>query len=321
MDLLLQIISNEIKDEQTAETVIVLLVMVAVFIVVIAVGLLIASYYDPVRIRFLSKKDASLSPIELQGGTAKKLLEHRQMFMPSDQELLSRTMIRLHHAGFHKRSSVLSYFGIRMLLTIFLPVLTLLLSSIIPGFSATSIMLGVLCALMLGYIGPSFVLDYLIAKRKKSIQRAFPDALDLLVVCSEAGLSLNAAFQKVSVEINLSHPELGEEMETVLSEIQAGVDRNKALKGLADRTGVESIKGLMATLSQCMRFGTDVAEALRVYSEDLRDQRKQDAEQQAAKISVKIVFPLAVCLLPCFIMIILVPVWMSLMKGLGTIAI
>jgi len=162
-----------------------------------------------------------------------------------------------------------------------------------------------------------FILDKKIAKRQKNIQHAFPDALDMLVICSEAGLSLDAAIQRVTIELHFSHPILAEEFGLVIAEMQAGVDRKTAMKGLAERTGVKDVRGLMATLTQCMMFGTSVTEALRVYSEDLRDRRMQAAEETAAKIGAKMIFPLAVCLMPAFMLIVMAPVFLSLTKALN----
>lgn len=317
MDALWNLISNEVGSIELTEKLFFFLILISVFFAIVAIILLISSFFDPVRTRFLSETNPTLTAVEEHSGAAKTLMAYRKVFMPSNSELLSRTELRLHHAGYHKKSSVIFYFGLRLFLTIALPVLTIFLLSLIPGISGKNILVSTSVALGLGFIGPSFVLDAIIKKRQKILQRAFPDALDLLVVCTEAGLSLNASLQKVTEEISISHPELADEMDTVLSEIQAGVDRNDALRGLVVRTGVDSIRGLMATLSQCLRFGTDIAEALRVYSEDLRDKRKQEAEALAAKIPAKIIFPMALCLLPCFILIILVPIWLNLMKSLS----
>ena len=119
-------------------------------------------------------------------------------------------------------------------------------------------------------------------------------ALDLLVVCVEAGLGLAPALQRVSDDLIVSHPELGAELALVNAEMRAGVERTQALKNLADRTGLDDIRGLVALLVQTMRFGTGVADALRIYSEEFRDKRMQAAEEQAALIGTKMIFPLVI---------------------------
>jgi tight adherence protein C len=125
---------------------------------------------------------------------------------------------------------------------------------------------------------------------------------------------LDAAIQKVATEINLSQPILADELEVVIAETRAGIDRHKALQRLVERTGVEDLKGLVSALSQSMRFGTSIVETLKVYSEDLRDKRTQAAEAIAAKIGTKLIFPLAVCLLPAFLMVVMVPALLMIEK-------
>ena len=188
-----------------------------------------------------------------------------------------------------------------------LPLLVLMVTALIPGMKGQEIFQSVLVALALGFLGPSFILDKLIANRQKTLRRAFPDALDLLVVCSEAGLSLDSAIQKVAAEISISQPVLADELDIVIAETRAGIERHKALQRLVERTGVEDIKGLVSTLAQSMRFGTSIVETLKVYSEDLRDKRTQAAEAVAAKIGTKLIFPLAVCLLPAFLIVVMAP--------------
>ena len=199
-----------------------------------------------------------------------------------------------------------------------LPLLVLMVTALIPGMKGQEIFQSVLVALALGFLGPSFILDKLIANRQKTIRRAFPDALDLLVVCSEAGLSLDSAIQKVAAEISISQPVLADELDIVIAETRAGIERHKALQRLVERTGVEDIKGLVSTLAQSMRFGTSIVETLKVYSEDLRDKRTQAAEAVAAKIGTKLIFPLAVCLLPAFLLVVMAPA-IIIFKQMGSI--
>jgi len=146
------------------------------------------------------------------------------------------------------------------------------------------------------------------------LRTAFPDALDLLVVCVESGLGLAPALQRVADELMVSHPELGTELASVNAEMRAGVERTQALKNLSARTGLEDIRGLVALLVQTMRFGTSVADALRVYSEEFRDKRMQAAEEQAAKIGTKLIFPLVFCLFPSFFLVAIGPAVLRLIE-------
>ena len=156
-------------------------------------------------------------------------------------------------------------------------------------------------------IAPSSVLERLMERRLRTLRHGFPDALDLLVVCVESGLGLSMAIQRVADEIGVSHTELARELALVNAEIRAGVDRSLALRNLADRTGLTDIRGLVSLLIQTMRFGTSVGDALRVYSEEFRDRRMQKAEEEAATIATKLIFPLVLCLFPSFFIVAIGP--------------
>ena len=141
--------------------------------------------------------------------------------------------------------------------------------------------------------------------------------MDLLVVCVEAGLGLAAAIQRVADELAISHPELASELFIVNAEIRAGVERVRALQGLADRTGLDDIRGLVSLLAQSLRFGTSVAETLRVYSDEFRDKRMQRAEEQAAMIGTKLIFPLVLFLFPSFFLVMIGPAILGVLAALG----
>jgi tight adherence protein C len=307
MDYLMQLLTGLAENQHGSQWGVVLMVSGAVFILALALMLLFDDFFDPVRSRF--KREINTDAISMVDSSriSDKLRKHDNVFVPSDKPLLQRTATRLHYGGFHGRNSLLHYYALRMLLVILLPLSVLMVTVLIPGMKSETIFSSALAALALGYLGPSFTLDKLIAKRQKTFRRAFPDALDLLVVCSEAGLSLDAAIQKVAAEISISQPVLADELDIVIAETRAGIDRHKALQRLVERTGVEDIKGLVSTLSQSMRFGTSIVETLKVYSEDLRDRRTQAAEAVAAKIGAKLIFPLALCLLPAFLIVVMAP--------------
>ncbi len=316
MDLLLNVISTVISNQAQAEWLIIILVLLVVFIVIFAIMLFFNNLFDPVRARFLSNSTDSYVASTEGDNTTRKLQEYSHILLPSSEELTSRTIQRLNYAGYHAKKYLLQYFAIRILSMIGFPLLTLILITIIPAAKADWLFNGMLISFSLGFILPSFILDKKIVNRQKNIQHAFPDALDMLVICSEAGLSLDAAIQRVTSELSFSQPILAEEFNFVITEIQAGIDRKTAMKGLAERTGVKDIRGLMSTLTQCIMFGTSVTEALRIYSKDLRDRRMQAAEETAAKISAKLIFPLAVCLMPSFVLLLMTPLFLSLQKAM-----
>ena len=307
MDILMQLLTGLMANQQVGQWGAVLLVSGAIFILALALMSLFDDFFDPVRSRFKREIDTDAVSMLESNALSEKLRKHNNVFVPSNKPLLQRTTARLHYGGFHGKNSLLHYYALRMLLTILLPVSALMIMALIPGMKTETIFQSAFAAAALGYMGPSFVLDKLISNRQKVIRRAFPDTLDLLVVCSEAGLSLDAAIQKVAVESGISQPALADELNIVIAETRAGIDRHKALQRLVDRTGVEDIRGLVAALSQSMRFGSSIVETLKIYSEDLRDKRTQAAEEVAAKISTKLIFPLAVCLLPAFLMVVMLP--------------
>jgi tight adherence protein C len=144
--------------------------------------------------------------------------------------------------------------------------------------------------------------------RKKAIRNGLPDALDLLTVCVEAGSALDQALARASVELEISHPALAEELRVINTEVRAGKPRLEAFRNFAQRTGVDDVRSLVAMLTQTDRFGTSIGDALRVHSETSRTKRRQEAEERANKVGVKLVFPLALCLFPALYIVCFGPV-------------
>ena len=169
--------------------------------------------------------------------------------------------------------------------------------TVLPVFGRPNIPLGLGMAAM-GYLVPGMVLARMAKRRQHRIRLSLPDALDLLVVSVEAGLGLDQAIQRVADEIAFAHGELAEEMRLVNLELRAGKARAEALHNLAERTGVEDLSSLVAMLVQTDKFGTSIAQSLRVHSDVLRTKRRQRAEEAAAKTGVKMVFPLVFCIFP-----------------------
>ena len=312
---ILPAITGLLQNHQEGQWWVLLMIFIAVFVLVIAIMALFNDYFDPVRVRLKSIGSHDEVILLEMDQVSEQLRKHQLIYVPTDKYLLKRTANRLHYAGYHTRDSLMYYYSIKTLMTVGLPLLVFIVMSIIPAIKAQDLVLWMSGALAIGYISPSFVLDKLITARQKTLKRSFPDALDLIVICSEAGLGLDAALQKVSEELVISHPELAAELNLVIAETRAGVERHIALQRIVDRTGVEDIRGLVSTLTQSMRFGTSIAEALRYFSEELRDKRLQAAEEAAAKIALKLIFPLGLCLLPAFLMVVLVPM-MLIFKSL-----
>lgn len=300
--------SGLFQNRQESQWLILVIIFIAMFVLVLAFMALFNDAFDPVRTRLKNiVVDDELLPLA-SDHLSDQLRKHQLLYIPVNQSLLQRTATRLHYAGYHLRDSLLHYYSLKMLATVLLPILVLIVMFIIRGVRTEALVYSVITSVVVGYLAPSFILDKLIATRQKTLKRSFPDALDMIVICSEAGLSLDAALQKVAAELVISHPELASELNLVIAETRAGVERHIALQRVVERTGVEDIRGLVSTLAQSMRFGTSIAEALRIFAEELRDKRMQAAEEAAAKIGLKLIFPLGVCLLPAFLMVVLVPV-------------
>ena len=223
-----------------------------------------------------------------------------QWLIPSSDIELNETTKKLTYANFRAPNSLETFYGIKAALAIALPAVTFFVLRWFPDVTTQQAIVAAIAAVGLGIFGPNVALEKIAARRIKALRDGFPDALDLLVVCVESGLGLAAAIQRVSVEVGVSHPELAMELSLVNAETRAGVDRAKALRNLADRSGLDDIRGLVSMLIQAMRFGSSIAETLRVYSEEFRDRRMQKAEEEAAKISTKLIFPLVFCLFPSF---------------------
>jgi tight adherence protein C len=170
-----------------------------------------------------------------------------------------------------------------------------------------------------GYIAPVFKVRSRARARQKEITLALPDALDLMVVCVEAGLGINQAMVRVASEIHHVSVVLAEEMHLMNLEIRAGRPRNEALRNLAERTGVEDVRGLVSTLIQAERFGTPIGPALRVHAETLRDKRKQRAREAAAKTTIKLVFPLVFCIFPAMFVVLVGPGVIQIIEALSAI--
>jgi len=174
--------------------------------------------------------------------------------------------------------------------------------------------LGVIFGLVAGYLGPGMLLGMRIKKRKKQIENGLADTLDLLVLCLEAGSSLDQALVKAGDELGVAYPALGDQLRILISEMRAGKPRIEAFRGLAERTHVDDVRALVAMLIQTDKFGTSVAQALRTHAEVCRTKRRQRAEERAQKVGVKLVFPLVFCLFPALYVVMLGPAYLQFLK-------
>ncbi len=228
---------------------------------------------------------------------------------------LSGGRLLLNKAGYRTMAAYRIYCFVRAVLPVLLGLLAYVYGKAV-GMSGGKVLLGIVTVVILGVDLPNFLLRRKAAKRQEEITDALPDALDLLIVCVEAGLGLNAALVKITEEFELSSPVLSEEFDIVNQEMVAGKPRTDALRSLADRTGVEDVKSLVAMLIQTDKLGTSLAQSLRVHSDSLRTRRRQRAEESAAKTTTKLIFPLAFMLFPAMFVVLLGPGFIQIMRVL-----
>ena len=231
--------------------------------------------------------------------------------LPRSPEEMSKSERRLVQAGIRRKDGPVLFAGVQLGFAGILVAFT-----VVTGYVYRSPILVLPTAVVLGFFLPSFVLTKLIDARKERIQRAIPDALDLAVVCVEAGLGLDQALMRISDELHTAYPDLAEEFRLRNIEINMGRSRVDAFRNLAERAGVDDLKSLVAILIQTDRFGTSVGQALRVFADSLRVKRQQRAREHAAKLPVKMIPVMILFIFPSIFVVVLVPGVIQIIRGL-----
>lgn len=257
--------------------------------------------------------DTSLEP---EASTIVTVLRQIGSRVPSSETDITTLRGELVRAGFRSENAVAVFFGLRILSTFLMLVLSLAMEAHMPADNPVLKIAVIFSGCAAGWILPKFFLEKKIAKRQEIIRLSLPDALDLMVVSVEAGLGLDQAIQHVARELQVSHPELSEEMSLVTLEMRAGKRRSEALRNFAERTGEPEVRKLMAILIQNDRFGTSMGESLRNHSDFMRTQRRQQAEERAGKVGVKLVFPIFFFILPSMLIVAAGPGLLQIFKYL-----
>ena len=227
---------------------------------------------------------------------------------PSNAEQVRATRRMLVTAGYRSGKAPIVFLGARLLLAIVIVIPLAMIPVKVLGFpTVTNLMLLYVAGAACGYYAPVVWLRRATAARKDALQRAIPDALDLLVVCVEAGLGLDQAIARVGEEVARSHPELADELHLLSLELRTGVSRQEALRNLAQRTDLDDVRGLVALLVQTDRFGTSIGQALRVHADSMRTTRRLKAEELAAKLPVKLLLPLIFFIFPSIFIVVIGP--------------
>ena len=290
------------------------LTVVIFLTIVMAVFALGAAVYAPSSVLGSRLRSLNTQKVQTQQKPAFKerfeqALDPLSKALPLSPSEVSRTRAWLIQAGLREPRHLTIYVGSRVLLALLGLLIVLAVSP-----SSLSLLVGIPA---LGFFLPRFVLKRLINKRKNRITLALPDALDLTVICVEAGLALDQAMMRVGVDLHHAHPELSDEFHLVNLEMRAGKPRADSLRNLTLRTGVDDVRALVATLIQTDRFGTSVSQALRIHSDSLRTERRQRAEEKAAKTSIKMIIPLVIFILPSIMFVTLGPALIQLVSILA----
>jgi tight adherence protein C len=287
----------------------------AVFLLIASGGLIL--FYREAMIQRIA---AVISPREKQGNfretmeqtgaTLGIVVQQFERVLPKSQAEISVTSQRLVRAGYRKDSAVHLFYGAKAIVP-----LILCLLAFTTGAGHYSPFFVYLIAIGLGYLLPDFWLGNRITTRQARIRRGLPDVLDLLVICIEAGLSLDQAVSRSAEELSRAQPSICDELAIVVLEQRAGCPRADAWKHFAERTNVDSVRNLVSVLVQSEKFGTSIAKTLRIHSDTLRTQRRQKVEEQAAKTTVKLVFPLVLFIFPSLFLVTLGPAAITVMES------
>jgi tight adherence protein C len=291
---------------------------VAIFLLIASGGLLL--FYRETMLQRIAevinptagKPKSMLETIQQTGISIGGVVEHFDRYIPKTQAEVSITHQRLIRAGYRKEDAVKYLYGSKVLTP-----LVFCAIAAVTGLGMMSPLFVYGMALVLGFLAPDLWLSRQIKKRQHRIRLGLPDVLDLLIICIEAGLSMDQATARSSVELTKAQPELCDELNVVVLEQRAGRPRADAWRNMAERTDVDSVRNLVTMLVQSEQLGTSVARTLRIHADTLRTQRVQAVEEAAAKLTVKLLFPLVFFIFPSLFIVVLGPAIISIMATFG----
>ncbi|EMR36375.1 type II secretion system F family protein [Vibrio harveyi] len=295
------------------ETLLFALILITTVLVVMTVGSIVIGVNSPIKRKLAELSGDKREATPTNSKVANTLESLAPLTSPTSEKERQTTRNKLMHAGFHQSNSLSMFYAIKSVTTIFGVMVAVLVYLTIPESKYLYTLMAL--AVFVGLVIPDFILRRMINSRQKAIRAGVPDMLDLLVVCTESGLGFNAALRRVADELVISHPELADEVDTVCNKIQAGKPMPEALRELVYRTGLDELMGLVSMLSHASRIGGSLVNSLREYTEDYRDKRQQAAEEVAAKIPVKMMFPMVLFIWPCFFIVAIGPALISLAEA------
>jgi len=295
-----------------------LITLVAVFIAVaLATGLTVSSALaarstERMRLRAVTRgPDLAALPdvVSLSNDPKSDAWQRMAPMLGLSVKEFNRLRSRMYRAGYQQPSAPIVYTLAERVLPLVGGAVPLILWSGPPAYFGAAVVAGGL------FFTPGMVIDRALANRRRAIENGLADALDLLVVCIEAGSGLDQAIVKTSDELAIAYPVLADELRILTTEIRAGKPRIEAFKSLAQRTKVDDVRALVAMLIQTDRFGTSIGQALRTHADSSREKRRQRAEEKAQKIAVKLVFPLVLCFFPAFYVVVLGPAIITFVRS------
>ncbi|MGD1454795.1 type II secretion system F family protein [Vibrio harveyi] len=295
------------------ETLLFALILITTVLVVMTVGSIVIGVNSPIKRKLAELSGDKREATPTNSKVADTLESLAPLTSPTSEKERQTTRNKLMHAGFHQSNSLSMFYAIKSVTTIFGVMVAVLVYLTIPESKYLYTLMAL--AVFVGLVIPDFILRRMINSRQKAVRAGVPDMLDLLVVCTESGLGFNAALRRVADELVISHPELADEVDTVCNKIQAGKPMPEALRELVYRTGLDELMGLVSMLSHASRIGGSLVNSLREYTEDYRDKRQQAAEEVAAKIPVKMMFPMVLFIWPCFFIVAIGPALISLAEA------
>jgi len=289
-------------------------ILLATSLLVISIGFLLIGVKNPLKRKLEEASAAEIGRAKKAHKLENTLESLSPVFTPSSSKERETVSVKLMNAGFHQKSALSTYYAIKTLTGVLGVVIAGLIYYYLSDFKYNNLL--IIVTLGTGFFLPNFILERYVNKRKEKMRAAVPDALDLLVVCTESGLGFNAAMQRVANELMVSHPDFADELDTVCVKIQAGVSIKDAFNELIRRTGLIEITGLVKMLNHASRVGGSLAKTLRDYNEDYRDRRQQEAEEVAAKIPTKMLFPMILLIWPCFFIVAIGPALITIFTKL-----
>ncbi|MGF1682431.1 type II secretion system F family protein [Photobacterium minamisatsumaniensis] len=303
MDYIITVLNTFVGNQETAKWLFLGFAFFSTVAFTISIGVIINSAFNPLK-QQLNSISGSKHRQPNNGKQFDKTLESIEKYVtPKSTAEKVNTKQLLMHAGYEKNNALTSFYAIKVILSIIALFATITITNFFPELTTQQIIMYTLYAIAAATFSPNLILRKLAKKRTIALRNAFPDALDLLVVSSEAGLGFQAALNRISNEIDSVSPELSHELQLVCQKARVGISIPVALKQFVERTGLSELQGLISIISQSVKLGASMGDTLRDYADEFRDRRMQKAEEEAAKIGTKMIFPLIVCIWPGFFVV------------------